>query len=448
MDPRPRESLGSRSAGQMTALMHAASTGPRVLRIGVARGTRIVDERILRPRATVTIGFSESNTFVVADPNAPAACRLFEFSGGAYFLNTTGAMRGRVVTATGGREIDQPEPARIPLDHESRGKIVVGDVAFLFQFVIAPPAEARSQLPIAIVRTRWMDWKTTVIAAFSFMMHFAAIGSMYSDWFDPPMDDDIVVANVLDSVQPFAPALMNPETPEESPQATPENPGAAKGPPTSRKEPESAGNPGQKVAALGNAIERLQMSALGVLSTSGATADVLRSGEVPTGLLDVAARRHTGVGSPGLAIGGGAPLKPGAQGSGLATIGDTHGGGGGPGTTSTQKGPRGTVNASPPDVRGAPIRNAAAVIAGLRAGFRRCYERAIAIDPDTEGRIALALKVGPNGEVQSVGAVPEGHLSTTVVGCIRARAQAAQFDPPQGGLGAVVQVPVSLVKQQ
>src|SRR5690242_253227 len=90
MDLYPRESLNSGAAGQMTALMRAASTGPRVLRIGVVRGTGLVDDRILKilkPGATVTIGPSESNTFVIADPNAPVVCRLFEFSDGAYFLN-------------------------------------------------------------------------------------------------------------------------------------------------------------------------------------------------------------------------------------------------------------------------------------------------------------------------------------------------------------------------
>jgi hypothetical protein len=54
--------------------------------------------------------------------------------------------------------------------------------------------------------------------------------------------------------------------------------------------------------------------------------------------------------------------------------------------------------------------------------------------------------VGPGGEVQSVAAVPSGNLPDSVVGCVKSRAQAAQFDPPQGGL-AVIQVPVTFVKQ-
>jgi hypothetical protein len=92
------------------------------------------------------------------------------------------------------------------------------------------------------------------------------------------------------------------------------------------------------------------------------------------------------------------------------------------------------------------VSNAARVVAGMRAGFRNCYNRALSQNPDVEGRIALSIHVGPGGEVQSVGAAPSGNLPDSVVSCVKARAQAAQFDPPQGGL-AVIQVPVTFVKQ-
>jgi hypothetical protein len=432
----------------MTALMQALSTGPKVLRIGVVRTGRVVEERILKQRAAVGVGRSETNTFVVADPTAPAAFRLFEFSDGSYFLNTIDGMSGRVVTASGVTDLavreDVPRRKRIQLDDEARGKVVIGGTAFLFQFVTAPPVQPRPQLPISIVRGNGIDWRTTVIAAFSFMAHFAAIGAVYSDWFDSAVDYDIVVANVIESV-PYVPVADTPETPTETTSTSNDAPAPDQG--RQQKNGEHARTQESGQAGLSNALDRVQMNILGVMSSSGATADVLRSGEVPTSTLDEAARRNAGVGSPGLAVAGAGPLKPGAAGPGLASISDTHGGGGeGGGTISAPKGPRGTVNAAPPDVKGAPIPNAGAVIASLRAGFRRCYERALAESPDTEGRIALSLKVGPGGEVQSVTATPQGNLSSQVVGCIRARAQSAQFDPPQGGL-AVVQVPVSLVRQ-
>lgn len=457
MNPGMREGLEGLGPGRMTALMRAASTGPKVLRVGVVRHGRMVEERIIRPRAPVTIGRSETNAFVVVDPEAPAAHRLFEFSGGSYFLSLAPAMSGRIVTPHG-IEVIAPVPTvggarpvrsehaaaarRIEMHEGSRGKIVVGGVSFLFQFVTAPPAQPRPQLPISLVRGKGVDWRTTVIAACSFLAHFAAIGAVYSEWSDRPIDDDVVVTNVIESARPFVPVADDVETPVE--RGTDSAPTGVQAP-VPRLNGASGGSR-VSGAALSSALDRLQMSILGVLSTSGTTADVLRSGEVPTGLLDAAARRATGVGSPGLVVAGGGPLRSGVLGPGLSIVAETQGGPGGSGTASAPAGPRGTVTAEPPDVSGAPIKNAASVVASLRAGFRRCYERALATNPDSEGRIALSLEVGPGGEVQSVGAAARGNLSSEVVACVRARARTAQFDPPEGGL-AFVQVPVSLVRQ-
>ena len=65
---------------------------------------------------------------------------------------------------------------------------------------------------------------------------------------------------------------------------------------------------------------------------------------------------------------------------------------------------------------------------------------------DIEGKIALSIKVGPTGQVASVAATKTGNLPESVVDCVKARANSANFSAPQGG-AAVVQVPVSFVKQ-
>ena len=46
--------------GQMTAVMRAvAQTGPKVLRIGLVREGRVIEERIIKQRTHVTVGPSE-----------------------------------------------------------------------------------------------------------------------------------------------------------------------------------------------------------------------------------------------------------------------------------------------------------------------------------------------------------------------------------------------------
>jgi hypothetical protein len=92
------------------------------------------------------------------------------------------------------------------------------------------------------------------------------------------------------------------------------------------------------------------------------------------------------------------------------------------------------------------VSNAARVVAGLRAGFRACYQRGLAEAPDASGSIRLMIRVGPGGEVSGVTATSSGGLPPAMVSCVQARARAAQFDAPEGG-AAVITVPVTFVKQ-
>jgi hypothetical protein len=81
------------------------------------------------------------------------------------------------------------------------------------------------------------------------------------------------------------------------------------------------------------------------------------------------------------------------------------------------------------------------VVAGMRAGFRKCYGRALAEDPKVAGSIRVTAKIGPNGEVLSV--THQGQkLPETLVTCVLARVSSAQFPPPPGG-GAVIVIPIS-----
>src|SRR5688572_6356978 len=84
--------------GAMTMAMQAVQvkpTGPKVLRIGVIQGGKIVEERIVRKRETVTVGSSEKNHFVVQGESVPTRFELFQLVGSDYILNFTDKMSGR-----------------------------------------------------------------------------------------------------------------------------------------------------------------------------------------------------------------------------------------------------------------------------------------------------------------------------------------------------------------
>lgn len=468
MSQQPYPQQGSQRPGQMTAVMRAvALSGPKVLRIGLVQGGRIIEERIIKQRTHVTVGPSEKSMFVIATQNVPPNFRVFELIGNEYYLNFLDGMTGRIALPTGisdlsvlkGQARRTPQGAyQIKLTEDSRGKVVISGTTMLFQFVTPPPVQPKPQLPVSVTRgTTSIDWSTTMIAAFSFLLHFLAIGAVYSDWLDPVVDDDVNVAGLIDSMKNMPP----PPPIEEATEATDtgekaEKAEKAEAPKAAGKAAGSTGAPGQmsaaQAAALSNELDQLEMATLGALSSEGpATAGVLRSGEVPTSALDQAAASGAGVsaGGPGsLKLGGGGgTIRPGMGGGGLATIGATGTtGGGGTGEVKKVAGPKGNASVGGAAVSGGTVSNASRVVAGMRAGFRACYNRGLSENPDAQGSIRLTIRVGPGGEVQGVTASPSGNLPGSVVSCVQSRASAAAFDPPEGG-SAVIVVPVSFVKQ-
>lgn len=466
--------------GQMTAVMRAMPqvTGPKVLRIGLVQGGKVIEERVIKQRTHVTIGPSEKSMFVIPSKNIPPSYRLFELAGGDYVLNFLDGMTGRVALKTGISDlaalksqakrvaVGNVQVYQLQLSEEARGKVVVGETTFLFQFVAPPPVQPKPQLPVS-VRTGFgsdIDWTTTIIAAFSFLFHFGAVGSIYSDWMDPTVDDEVSVAQLLESVKqlPPPPAV---ETPKES--DTPVTTAAA----AVAEAPKAAhagggagaagkgGAPGKgnigdaRAAAIASELAMLDVAMVGALnSKGGATASVLDRGDTPTGLLDAAAAGGAGVGAGGVAglhlgAGGGGVLKPGAGGSGgLASLGDR--GGGAPqtvGSVTKVKGPVGSASIGGASVSGGSVANASSVVAGMGAGFRRCYNKGLQEDPNMKGSVRITAKIGPNGEVLSVSPSGSG-LSGTVISCVASRVSSAQFAPPEGG-GATVVIPVTFVSQ-
>ena len=467
--------------GQMTAVMRALpqATGPKVLRIGLVQSGRVVEERVVKQRTHVTIGPSEKNMFVVNAAGLPPTFRLFELMGadkkrGDYHLNYLDGMTGRVALQTGISDLEGlkgqakrgPQGTyQVPLTEDARGKIVMGDTTFLFQFVAPPPVQPKPQLPMSVQSgiSSQIDWRFTIIASFSFLFHFGAVGMLYSDWMDPVVNEEVAIAGLVDSVKsiPPPPPIEVPEVGTETTEGTTEvaaetksgGKGTGKAAGGAGKGAGGGGMSDSQFAALSNELDQLEMATLGALTGEGtATSGVLGSGEVPTGALEAAAASGAGVGMAGgsglnIGGGGGGAIRPGAAGGGLAGIGKT--GGGGPATAGTAtkvEGPKPVVGASA-SVAGGSVGNASRVVAGMRAGFRRCYTQGLSSNPEMSGSVRVTARIGPGGEVQSVQASPSGSISGAVANCIAGRVRSAQFDPPEGGAATVV-IPVTLVQQK
>ena len=475
MNAGPGQQQPGARPGQMTAVMRAMSvaTGPKVLRIGLVQGGRVIEERIIKQRVTVTAGSNEKTMFVIPSQAIPPMFKLFELLGNDYYLNFVDGMTGRVALASGitdlnalrGQAKKVNNAYQVKLSEEARGKVVIGETTFLFQFVAPPPVQPRPQLPLAVKGgiASQIDWTLTIIAAFSFLLHFGLVGAMYSDWMDSVVTDDLNTASLVDMIKNIpAPAVT--ETPETTSTATatatatnaaqkPQPSGGAGGKSANTGRSQSAGSVSDKqAAALAAQAEAMQVQMLAALNGGSATQGALTRSEVPPVDQSGAAASGAGVahGTGDLKIGpGGGAVQGGGKGGGLSGIGGGTKGSGTGDTAGGEKkveGPKGdaVINGTSASV---PISDADRVIASLRPRFRQCYNTGLQSDPGMSGKVTITAKVGPNGEVQSAGVGSNSGLSDSVASCIARVVRGATFAAPGGG-GSTLNIPVTFVQQK
>src|SRR5262252_5763559 len=133
---------------------------PKILRIGIIQGGRIVEERLVRKRESITIGQSAKNMFVVPSDALPRNWLLFEVSGNQYVAHFSDGMDARIAVGNeiislaqlkqSGKIQKKGASFELPLDDRSRGKITLADMTILFQFVTPPIPQPRPQLPASV----------------------------------------------------------------------------------------------------------------------------------------------------------------------------------------------------------------------------------------------------------------------------------------------------------
>lgn len=137
----------------------ANKTQSKVLRVGVVHEGRIIEERLLKKPGDVTVGASPKCTFILPIAKLPESYRLFLHSRkGKYELRFTKGMVGKVSVGDSIMELKSlrqsnlanrvGEYYHLSLDENSRGKLVFGEVSLLFQFVVPPPPVPKLELPV------------------------------------------------------------------------------------------------------------------------------------------------------------------------------------------------------------------------------------------------------------------------------------------------------------
>jgi hypothetical protein len=444
------------------AMQAAARMGPpggrpvprvRILRLGIIQGGRIVEERLVRRRETITIGQSSRNMFVVPSEALPRQWLLFEITPRGYVAHFADAMDARIAVGNEIISLSQLKQAGkirrhgqswvMLLDERSRGKITVGDMTILFQFVTPPPPQPRPQLPPS-VRGSFasdLDWGFTTIAGLSFIAHVAFVLYLRSvDW---PRKPDI--EEIPDRFVQMV--IRQPEKPpevvkvEKADEKTEE-----KKAPVAAARPKKEVSPEEKARIDAERRARLaeQVRNTGILKLLGAKADgegsiadVLGKGDVDRDQQ----RAFDGVGGLTVATGDASlrGVKSGTGGTGrVANIAGLRGGGAIAGASTGNVGAErkvvGIVKSEPPAVDGQLDPNIIVKeVRGRLGAIKACYERALKRSPNLSGKISARWTITPAGTVTGVDIDQDTMGDSEVASCIKSQISHWRFPAPAGG---------------
>ncbi len=427
-----------------------AAQQAKVLRVGVIQGGAIVEERVLPARQPITIGTSERNTIVVPSSELPATFQVFALQGDRYALQFREGMDGRIQGPAGAADFgalvsqglarDQAGVYAVPVKDDQRGKIVLGDVTLLWQFVTPPPEAPKPVLPREAKGNHFksMDRAFVTILLLSLLVHSTA----YVALANTELPKEVTLEEIPDR---YAKVLIpekvpdRPKVEEKKPEAVAEAKVEEKKPAEEKKQesPEqTAARKAARAAAVAKAVQSKGilkvLGALGPGTAQGAVADVFGTGG---GIGDVATALS---GAGGVAVatdpGAGGGRKGGGQG-GAASIGDlaTSGGGKVGYGAKTEVRVSGSVAAEEAEVDSAEIdqQKLGRFVSARMGLIKACYENALKRNPGLKGKIVLRFTILETGAVSDITASQNSLGSSEVAACIvnTMRTWRTQFRP-------------------
>jgi hypothetical protein len=412
--------------------MTRTSAATKILRVGIIQGGKIIEERHIRRPDSVSVGQDAKNTFVIPASKLPPSFPVFDFRGTHYYLLFTERMEGRV--RIGDRDLDfaslrtqkvaqkRGSVYALRLDDSAKGKVALGEITLLFQFVPPPPAPTRIALPPEFRGTVWssLDHLFFGILALSLLVNFSGAACIALS--PKPPDADLTLDDLPDR---FAKMLVPPKPPEPE-KAKEEEKGEEK---VEKKEtPKKKLTDEQRKAAIAQKVQSKGiLKILGASGGQGALKDLLGEG---TGSQDVATALKGAQGGVVVATTGGVGGPRGGGAGSAAGIGDVGTAGGGNVSLGAKGDARvtGRVAAAAPEVDSADVdRDALArYIKARLTAIRGCYEKELKRNPVMRFNITPAGRAGDiRIEENSVG-------SPEVANCIASlmRSWVFPFKPP------------------
>jgi hypothetical protein len=418
---------------------------PKILRIGVIQGGRIIEERLIKRRDAVSIGQGSRNTIIIPASNLPPSFTIFELKGASYVLRFTDSMSGRL--SSGEMQLDfaalkaqglakrDRDGYAVPLTDQSKGKIALGEVTLLFQFVTPPPEAPKPALPPNAKGSIWntMDRVFFGILAGVLLLNFGTVRAVTLR--ESKDEEEITLEELPDRFV----KMIIPEKPKEAPKHKEEIAAGDGDKKEGDKDSKPKGDTKQKGPAgrVDAAARRAEVAkgvanrgllkllgAVGDSGGGGAIEDVLGSGSASADIASALAGAG-GVGvatADGLASGGG--RKGGGSGE-AAGIGDlaTAGGAGGAGALGEKKAVAitGRVIDQGPEIESSSCdRDAISryVKRNLRA-IQSCYERELKRNVSLKGKLVVRFTIGPSGRITEIDIDENSLGNDAVVACIK-----------------------------
>lgn len=450
--PRPASSASRSGKGGAPA--------PKILRLGIIHSGRIVEERLIPADQSVTVGAHPRCTVVISEAKLPARrFELFSSRGGAYTLQFTGEMHGKVAVndkvvtlaslAQKGTAKKKGGWFELPLDPRNRGKVYVGEYTFLFQFVAPPPQPVGSRGgDFRAFRWEDVDWLFLVIVLFSALLHTAVVVWIESQ--PPPKK-----VKLEDLPERFVRMVLPPEEPPPPPEEVTEGesdevvdadptPTPTEQAPTEEPEEPAGGEQDEPQESEAEKQARLEeeASSKGLLALIGTAGDSSREGAVAD-LLSDSSGLASDVGealanSSGVEIGrrdvDQAGLRGGGGGDGAAGIGDLGGAGGGKGgeVKKEAKVPKAVLEEG--NVEVGSTEDAASVKSTMKryaARIRACYEKELKSNPDLAGKVTVSWLITVDGKAEDVAVVTNLTNNAALGQCIVREVKRIPFPPPE-----------------
>jgi outer membrane biosynthesis protein TonB len=463
--------------------------GPKMLRIGVIQGVRVIEERILPRKGAVTFGSGEGNTFSFASSDLPKSVTVFELKGDAYELVIDDAMQGRLENPDGKKDFaaikastsKQGNAYRVPLSDASKGRVRLSpEITVLFHFVAPPPVAAAAPMPPEVSQglLKSIEPIFTAVLTASFLVHFGfGIFVQVTEPPAPPTLDDL-----KQLVERIEPPKVETKLPPPPPKQTDKDDGKKEGPGKNepepgggKKEPAGGGDDGggKKEPASGGGAKagggsggtgnreaiRQSIAGKGILQLiggrggggggGGAAGSVFGSGGAISDDIGTALAGTAGVGIAGGAGGGDGITRRGSGGGGgggdgtggiggaAVGIGDLQTAGGGTVDTGSKQATKVVARVQADDIEAVDgkidKKSVAATIRRRQDGFQGCYETALKANSKLAGKLVVEFTIGDDGKVTEARVVKDGVGSGEVSSCVVSLLKRLKFPAPADG---------------